>query len=56
MSWADIHFFSVFEAIILKANNSEVFKDYPKLKEIYDRVEADPKIAEYIKNRPQRDF
>lgn len=51
---ADIHFFSVVEMLTSKAPT--ILSTYPTLKKIYDGVAANPKIAEYIKKRPETPF
>ncbi|ESO13222.1 hypothetical protein HELRODRAFT_62623 [Helobdella robusta] len=54
LSLADLHFYSVMESL------AQVQKDWanvsPKLKALYDRVAAQPKIAEYLKKRPVTQF
>jgi len=54
MTIADVHFFSVFE--ILMGKMPTALAAYPNLKKIFDGVAANPKIAEYIKKRPQTPF
>ncbi|ESO13221.1 hypothetical protein HELRODRAFT_159857 [Helobdella robusta] len=50
LSLADLHFFSVFESA------TPVYDGWPdlspKLKALYDRVAATPRISEYLKKRP----
>jgi glutathione S-transferase len=53
-SLADVHFFSIME--ILQSSAPNVLSTYPTLKKIFDNVAANPKIVEYIKNRPQTPF
>jgi len=54
LSLADIHFFAVFEAI--KGNMPNVLSTHPTLTKLYDKVATSPKVAEYIKKRPQTPF
>jgi len=51
---ADIHFFSVLE--MLQQNAPQILSTFPALKKVFDTVAANPKIAEYIKQRPQTPF
>ena len=52
MTLADIHF--AYGMDFPKLANLDVdLTKYPKLQEIRDKVYSDPKIAEWIKNRPQ---
>jgi len=54
MTIADVHFFSIVE--ILQGKMPNVLATYPALKKIFDGVASNPKIAEYIKKRPQTPF
>lgn len=51
---ADIHFYAIIELILPKMPN--VLASYPNLKQVFDKVAANPKIAEYLKKRPQTAF
>jgi len=51
---ADIHFYSIIEMLIGKMPN--ILASYPNLKQVYDKVGANPKIAEYLKKRPETPF
>ena len=52
MTLADIHFANSMNAP--KVMNVAVdLAQYPKLQEIKEKVDSDPKIAEWIQNRPQ---
>jgi len=51
MSLADIHFFSTIE--LLLPNMPDALIRHPRLQQLYDRVRTHPRIAEYIKRRPQ---
>jgi len=54
LSLADVHFFSILEN--LKGNVPNILSTYPTLTKIFDNVAANPKIAEYIKKRPETPF
>lgn len=51
---ADIHFFTIFDST--RGVYPTLLDDHPKLKSLFARLEAHPKIADYIKNRPQTAF
>jgi len=51
ISWVDIVYFNMFP--YYKVIGIDLpFAKYPKLKKVMDQVEAEPKIAEWIKARP----
>lgn len=54
LSLADLHFYGVFEAIV--GFNAGALKGHPKLKDLFDRVASNAKVAEYLKKRPATDF
>ncbi|CAF0861893.1 unnamed protein product [Adineta steineri] len=54
LTWADLLFFDV-GAIILQVD-SNAFNNHAWLKDNRAEVEKQPKIAEYLKNRPQTQF
>ncbi|CAF1035216.1 unnamed protein product [Adineta steineri] len=54
LTWADLLFFDV-GAIILQVD-SNAFNNHAWLKQNRAEVEKQPKIAEYLKNRPQTQF
>jgi len=54
MTIADIHFFAIID--VLQTKVPDVLSTYPTLKKIFDGVAAFPKIAEYLKKRPQTPF
>jgi len=54
LTLADIHLFSIVE--LLKQSAPEILSKFPALKKVFDTVEANPKIAEYIKKRPETPF
>jgi len=51
---ADIHFFTIFESV--RGAAPTLLDDYPKLKALFARLETYPKIADYLKTRPQTAF
>ena len=53
MTAADIAFFVYRDHIFLVQGAVVDWKDYPKLRRILNNVANDPRIAEYLKNRPQ---
>ncbi|CAF0926599.1 unnamed protein product [Didymodactylos carnosus] len=54
LTFADIEFYD--GASILLSMDASVLDKYPKLKRNYDEVEKQPKIAAYLKSRPQTQF
>jgi len=56
MTIADVHFFSIIEIFQAILKVPSALDKYPSLKKIFDGVAANPKIAEYIKKRPQTPF
>ncbi|XP_022086124.1 S-crystallin SL11-like isoform X2 [Acanthaster planci] len=52
ISRADIIFYVGMEAF----RNDDVLKQYPKLYSLKERIAQDPKIAAYLKDRPQTQF
>ncbi|XP_039273264.2 hematopoietic prostaglandin D synthase-like [Styela clava] len=55
LSWADI-VFSVLTDILIQVKDSNVLDKTPKLKKLRQSVCDQPKIAEWITNRPKTDF
>ena len=55
LTWAD---FGIYLSLdwVLKTVGEDFLKDYPGLKKLRASVEAQPKIAEWIKNRPVTEF
>jgi len=51
---ADVHFFATLE--MMKGPAPTILDDHGKLKALYGRLEANPKIADHIKKRPQTPF
>ncbi|CAF4016340.1 unnamed protein product [Rotaria sordida] len=54
LTWADLLFYDLFETIL--AMNENCLENYPRLKQNREEVEKQPKIAEYLKNRPKTQF
>lgn len=50
MTWADLHLFACTED--LRTASPELFKGYPKLDALVDRVAKQGRVAEYLKKRP----
>lgn len=55
MTWADIHWYATMELMSFAVPGAAelINKQYPRLQQLFERVAANPKIAEYIKKRPQ---
>ena len=51
LTWADFGIFIALDWVIMTVGD-DILKDYPGLKKLRASVEALPKIAEWIKNRP----
>ncbi|XP_077999270.1 S-crystallin SL11-like [Glandiceps talaboti] len=54
LTWADLAFYSQIENNINM--NAKVLDNYPKLKALYGRIAALPKIAAWLKKRPNTDW
>lgn len=54
LTWADLAIFDVASALISK--HPDFSKNFPKLSAIHDKVAANAKVAEYVKNRPETPF
>jgi glutathione S-transferase len=54
LTWADLHFYAAIEAAaFVVPQSAQVVKDqFPRLQQLYERVAAIPKVAEYLKKRP----
>ena len=58
LTWADIGFYyllSFLELDKVLAGPAETLRDEPELLGLYTRVAAQPRIAEWVKNRPLTD-
>ncbi|CAF1000673.1 unnamed protein product [Adineta steineri] len=51
LTWADLNFYDLAQHLLERDEN--VLNNHPWLKENRQQVEKQPKIAEYLKNRPQ---
>ena len=52
MTWADLHLVVVVDIIRqLEPTAAQVLTKYPRLQQLIARVEATPKVAEYLKKR-----
>ena len=56
MTLADLAFFIYTDFIYLIEGAKVDWNDYPKLKGVLSKVANDPKISEYLKNRPTTPF
>ena len=54
LTWADLLFYDFGETFLGEDENC--LSNYPWLKQIRAEVEKQPKIAEYLKNRPKTEF
>jgi glutathione S-transferase len=54
LTWADLYFYDVGETLLAVDENG--LDNYPWLKQNRAEVEKQPKIAEYLKNRPKTPF
>ncbi|CAF2661249.1 unnamed protein product [Rotaria sp. Silwood2] len=51
LTWADLYFYNFFETIL--GINENCLDNYPSLKQNRQEVEKQPKIVDYLKNRPK---
>ncbi len=56
ISWADIFLYNIVLDFFPLIGATMKLEEYPNLKKVYDRVAAEPKIAEWVANRPQSNF
>jgi glutathione S-transferase len=54
LTWADLYFYDVGESLL--GANPNGLDNYPSLKQNRAEVEKQPRIAEYLKNRPKTPF
>jgi glutathione S-transferase len=54
LTWADLHWYATAEVVAFFAPDSvQIIKDqFPRLQQLFERVAAIPKVAEYLKKRP----
>ena len=53
MTLADIAFFTTMEMFLIPGKNENGLDKFPKLKALNERLAAEPKIAAWVKARPQ---
>jgi glutathione S-transferase len=52
MTWADLHLFAAVDVMRqLAPTAAQVVAKYPRVEQLVARVEATPKVAEYLKKR-----
>ncbi|CAF3671506.1 unnamed protein product [Rotaria socialis] len=54
LTWADLYFYDLSETLL--GMNGNCLDIYPRLKQNREEVEKQPKIAEYLNNRPKTPF
>ncbi|CAF1184567.1 unnamed protein product [Rotaria magnacalcarata] len=54
LTWADLYFYDLSETLL--GMNGNCLETYPRLKQNREEVEKQPKIAEYLNNRPKTPF
>lgn len=58
ITWADIKLYAILEFLALSPNTggTNFFKSYSNISKLYHKVAALPRVAEYLKNRPETPF
>ena len=51
LTWADLHLYAVLDWLFEK--RAETIGNYALVKQLAERVEAHPRVAEWLKNRPK---
>lgn len=51
LSWADLHVFAFVDR--MRLDNPELLDEYPKMKNLIERIELEPNIVNWLKSRPQ---
>jgi glutathione S-transferase len=54
ISLADLHFYAIIE--MLQGKMPNIISTHANLKQVFDKTAANPKVAEYLKKRPQTAF
>ncbi|CAF0927038.1 unnamed protein product [Rotaria sordida] len=54
LTWADLYFYDILETLLYA--NENCLNNYAWLKQNRAEVEKQPKVAEYLKNRPKTEF
>merc|ERR1711976_256356 len=50
LTWADLHVFAFVDR--MRLGNTELLDDYPKMKNLIERIEQEPNIANWLQSRP----
>merc|ERR1711976_53697 len=56
VTWAEMHFFQIIDALIAEPESKEILEPYPKLKNLFESVQKIPNVAKYLKERPVTPF
>merc|ERR1711976_57481 len=56
VTWAEMHFFQIIDALIAEPESKEILEPYPKLKNLFESVQKIPNVAKYLKGRPVTPF
>jgi len=51
LTWADLHVFNFVDR--MRVDNTELLEAMPHIKNLVERIEAEPNIAKWLKSRPQ---
>ena len=51
LTWADLHLYAVLDWLFEKRN--ETIQNFALVKQLAERIEANPRITEWLKNRPK---
>merc|ERR1712110_161800 len=54
LTWADLHLFAGID--ILRADDLDLLDQYPKMKNMIERIETEPNIAKWLQSRPKTLF
>merc|ERR1712126_52995 len=52
LSWADLHMFRFVDEVWLFKSDLKILDDVPHIKNLMDRIEAEPNIAKWLQSRP----
>ena len=56
LTYVDMHLAFLCDGLVEKAEEPKFIDEYPAIKKVWKAVNAQPKIAEWIKNRPETAF
>ena len=56
VTWAEMHFFQIIDALVAEPESKEILEPYPKLKNLFESVKKIPNVAKYLKERPVTPF